>query len=283
MVTAGRNILVVTYLLHKSVYRKDEVPINFADVNSSELEVGTLRQRQEQKIVITFDFIALDADDTLWHSERFYAETQKKLVQMLSNYHNAEWINDRLNQTEIRNIQHFGFGVKAFSLSLIETAIEVTEGRISGKEIQEIIDWARDMVNSEVELLPYVGQIIPQLSSQYPIMIITKGDLLDQETKIKKSGLGNYFQHIEVVSQKTFESYEKILKKYSVEPSRFMMIGNSLPSDILPVLKLGGRAVYIPYEITWQHETSIPPREHPGFYQLDHLKQLPALLEHLEQ
>ena len=114
------------------------------------------------------------------------------------------------------------------------------------------------------------------------MMIITKGDLLDQETKIKKSGLGKYFQHIEIVSQKTLESYEKILKKYSVEPSRFMMIGNSLPSDILPVLKLGGSAVHIPYEITWLHETAQePPRDHSGYYELENLGQLPSLLERI--
>lgn len=234
--------------------------------------------------MITFDFIAFDADDTLWHSERLYAEAQKQFTQMLSKYHDAEWINDRLYQTETHNIQHFGYGIKAFALSLIETAIEFTEGRISSKEIQEIVDWAKKMLNSEVELLPHVSQIIPQLSSQYPMMMITKGDLLDQETKIKKSGLGKYFKHIEIVSKKTPESYEKLLKKYSIEPGRFMMIGNSLPSDILPVLKLGGSAVHIPYEITWLHETvEPPPRDHSGYYELENLGQLPLLLESITQ
>ncbi|MBI5953782.1 MAG: HAD family hydrolase [Chloroflexi bacterium] len=234
--------------------------------------------------MVTFDFIAFDADDTLWHSERLYAEAQKQFTQLLASYHDPEWINDRLYQTEIRNIQHFGYGVKAFALSLIETAIELTEGRISSREIQEIVDWAKKMLNSDVELLPYVSQIIPQLSSQYPLMIITKGDLLDQETKIKKSGLGKYFQHIEIVSQKTLEGYEKLLRKYSVEPGHFMMIGNSLPSDILPVLKLGGSAVHIPYEITWLHETAEqPPRDHSGYYELENLGQLPLLLERITQ
>jgi putative hydrolase of the HAD superfamily len=187
-------------------------------------------------------------------------------------------------KTEVRNIQHFGYGIKAFALSLIETAIELTEGRISSKEIQEIVDWAKKMLNSDVELLPHVSQIIPQLSSQYPLMMITKGDLLDQETKIEKSGLGKYFQHIEIVSQKTLEGYEKLIKKYSVKPSRFMMVGNSLPSDILPVLKLGGSAVHIPYEITWLHETAEqPPRNHSGYYELENLGQLPLLLERIAQ
>jgi putative hydrolase of the HAD superfamily len=232
--------------------------------------------------VIAFDVIAFDADDTLWHSERLYAEAQKQFTQLLANYHEPEWINERLYQTEIRNIQHFGYGIKAFALSLIETAIDLTEGRISSKEIHEIIGWAKKMLNSDVELLPHVNQIIPQLSSQYPMMIITKGDLLDQETKIKKSGLVKYFQHIEIVSQKTLEGYENLFKKYSIEPSRFMMIGNSLPSDILPVLKLGGNAVYIPYEITWLHETAEqPPRGKAGYYELENIGQLPRLLAQL--
>jgi putative hydrolase of the HAD superfamily len=234
--------------------------------------------------VNTFDVIAFDADDTLWHTERLYAEAQKQFTQMLANYHDPEWINDRLYQTEIRNIQHFGYGIKAFALSLIETAIELTEGRITSKEIQEIMDWAKKMLNSEVELLPNVSHIIPQLSSQYPLMIITKGDLLDQETKIEKSGLGQYFRHIEIVSHKTIEVYEKILKKYSIEPGRFLMIGNSLPSDILPVLKLGGSAVHIPYQITWLHETAEqPPLDHSGYYELENFGQLPVLLEHITQ
>jgi putative hydrolase of the HAD superfamily len=238
----------------------------------------------EYKKVVAFDLIAFDADDTLWHSERLYAETQKQYTQILASYHNSDWINDRLYQTEIRNIKHFGYGIKAFALSLIETAIELTEGRISSKEIQEIIDLAKNMLNSDVELLPYVGKIIPQLSNQYTMMIITKGDLLDQETKIKKSGLAEYFQYIEIVSQKTLESYEKLLKKYSVEPNHFMMIGNSLPSDILPVLKLGGSAVHIPYEITWLHETAEqPPHDQTGYYELKDLGQLPLLLEKLNQ
>lgn len=232
----------------------------------------------------TFEFIAFDADDTLWHSERLYAETQNQFTQLLANYHDPEWINDRLYQTETRNIQHFGYGIKAFALSLIETAIELTEGRISSKDIQEIMGWAKKMLDAEVELLPHVDQIIPLLSSQYPLMMITKGDLLDQETKINKSGLGKYFRHIEIVSQKTSESYDKLLKRHSITPGRFMMIGNSLPSDILPVLKLGGSAVHIPYEITWLHETAEqPPRDHAGYYQLENLGQLPALLMRVTQ
>jgi len=231
-----------------------------------------------------FEYLAFDADDTLWHSERLYAKMQERFAKMLSSYHNSEWINDRLYQTENKNIKHFGYGIKAFSLSLIETAIELTEGRISSKEIKEIVNWSKEMLNSEVELLPNVSQVISQLSAQYPLMIITKGDLLDQETKIKKSGLANYFRHIEIVSKKTTEGYKTLLKKYNIEPNRFIMVGNSLPSDILPVLELGGNAVHIPYEITWLHETAEPPaNDHPGFYQLKSIGELPSLLERITQ
>ena len=231
-----------------------------------------------------FEYLAFDADDTLWHSERLYAETQERFAKMLSSYHDSEWINDRLYQTENKNIKHFGYGIKAFSLSLIETAIELTEGRISSKEIKEIVDWSKEMLNSEVELLPNVSQVISQLSAQYPLMIITKGDLLDQETKIKKSGLANYFRHIEIVSKKTTEGYEALLKKYNIAPNHFIMVGNSLPSDILPVLELGGSAVHIPYKITWLHETAEPPaNDHAGFYQLKSIGELPSLLERITQ
>jgi putative hydrolase of the HAD superfamily len=232
--------------------------------------------------VTKFDVLAFDADDTLWHSERLYAEAQKRFTQMLAKYHDPVWINERVYQTEIRNIQHFGYGIKAFALSLIETALELTEGRIAGGEIQAIVDWARKMLNSEIELLPHVSEVIPQLSNRYSMLLITKGDLLEQETKIEKSGLGKYFHQIEIVSQKTFESYTKLLGKHSIEPGRFMMVGNSLPSDILPVLKLGGSAVHIPYEITWLHETAAqPPRDHAGYYELEHMGQLPPLLERI--
>lgn len=232
----------------------------------------------------TFDHIAFDADDTLWHTERLYAETQKRFAHLLSNYHDPEWINERLYQIETRNIQHYGYGVKAFALSLIETAIKLTEGRISSRDIQEIVDWAKGMLSAEIELLPHVSQIIPQLSNQYSLMVVTKGDLLDQEAKIKKSGLGKYFQHIEIISEKTTDSYGKLLGKYyAIAPGRFIMIGNSLQSDILPVLELGGKAVHIPYEITWLHEAAEPPHNHVGYYQLANIGKLPRLLEHIAQ
>jgi putative hydrolase of the HAD superfamily len=231
-----------------------------------------------------FDLIAFDADDTLWHTERLYREVQAWFSQLLAKHHDPEWIHERFHQIEMDNIQYFGIGIKAFALSLIEAAVELSEGQISGGEIQELVDWAKKMSSSEVELLPEVTEVLSKLSPQYRLMIVTKGDLLDQETKIARSGLEKYFQYIEIVSQKTQKSYEKLLKRYSIEPSRFMMIGNSLRSDILPILELGGSAVYIPYETTWLHEVAEEPHpEQAGYYQLEHLGQLPPLLKHIEQ
>jgi len=231
-----------------------------------------------------FDVIAFDADDTLWHNERLYVNAQARFAQLLSNYHNPEWIGERLYQTETQNIQHFGYGIKAFALSMIETAVELTEGRLHGQDVQALIDLAKEMLSAKVELLEHVAETIPQLATSYRLMVITKGDLLDQETKIIRSGLGQYFQQIEVLSQKTRETYERVLKKHSIAPERFLMVGNSLKSDILPILELGGKAVHIPYETTWLHEVASPPEAgQAGYYPLEHLGQLPALLERLER
>ncbi len=229
-----------------------------------------------------FDMIAFDADDTLWHNERLYVNAQTKFAELLSQYHKPEWVSERLYQTETQNIQHFGYGIKAFALSMIETAVELTEGRISGKDVQAVINLAKEMLTADVELLDHVRETIPQLVANHRLMLITKGDLLDQETKIVRSGLGEYFQYIEVVSHKTRESYERVLKRYSLVPEHFMMVGNSLKSDILPILELGGNAIYIPYELTWLHEIAdTPPEGQRGYYLLEHMGQLPALLERL--
>ncbi|HSF83101.1 MAG TPA: HAD family hydrolase [Anaerolineales bacterium] len=228
--------------------------------------------------------IAFDADDTLWHNERLYVEAQAKLVQVLDHYHSPELIGERLYQAETRNIQLYGYGIKAFALSMIETALNLSEGRIPGKDMQALIDQTRAMLSADIQLFAHTAEVIPLLASRYPLVLITKGDLFEQEGKIKRSGFGSYFQHIEILSHKTPASYEQVFKRYSVEPARFMMVGNSLRSDILPILELGGQAVYIPCDLTWTHETADPPpADRPGYYQLEHLGQLPALLEQLEQ
>ncbi len=230
-----------------------------------------------------FDLFAFDADDTLWHTERLYADAQARFARLLSNYHSPDWINQSLDQVEARNIAHFGFGIKSFALSMIETAVELTEGRITGQDIQAIINVAKEMLAADVDLLEHTADTISFLAARYPLMLITKGDLLDQQNKLARSGLADYFSQVEVVSDKTPQSYAHLLEKYSVQPGRFLMVGNSLRSDILPVLELGGQAVYIPYQFTWIHERAEkPPDGHPGFFQLEHMGLLPALLKRLE-
>jgi len=230
-----------------------------------------------------FQVIAFDADDTLWHNERLYSQAQARFKQLLAHYHGPEWIDQRLYQTEMRNLQHFGYGIKAFALSMIETAVELTEGRISGGDIQVLIDLAKTMLAADVELLAHVAETIAQLATRYTLMVMTKGDLRDQELKVVRSGLAEHFSHIEIVSDKSLQSYRRLLQRHAITPERFLMVGNSLRSDILPVLELGASAVYVPHDLTWAHEVAEPPpADRPGFHQIDHLGLLPGLLEQLE-
>lgn len=231
-----------------------------------------------------FDVIGFDADDTLWHNERLYLNAQAKFRELLSQYHNPEWIDERLYQAELRNLPHFGYGIKGFALSMIETAIELTGGRITGQEILVIIDAAKEMLAAEVELIEDVPGTIAQLARTHTLMLITKGDLHDQQAKIARSGLGPYFKHIEIVSDKSAASYAAVLKKHAIPAARFLMVGNSLRSDILPVLEVGASAVFVPYKLTWAHEIVEPPEKgQAGFFELENVGMLPSLLQELEQ
>jgi len=223
------------------------------------------------------EVIAFDADDTLWHNESLFTVTQTKFKQLLAGYHSDAWIEAKLNETEHRNIQHFGYGIKGFTLSMIETAIELTEGRISGAQIQQIIDYAKAMRQAPVELLDGVAETISALAGQYTLMLITKGDLFDQESKIARSGLGDHFSHLEIVSEKNTDVYRTIMSKHRLDPQRFLMVGNSIKSDILPVIEAGGRAVHVPYHTTWVHE-QVSDYDAASFYEIASLRELPALL-----
>lgn len=226
--------------------------------------------------------IAFDADDTLWHNERIFLEAKEKLKALLSNYHDAVWIENRLDETESKNIKQFGYGVKPFTLSMIQTACELSEGRITGSEILEIIGFARKMLASPIELLDCVKETIHELSHQYILHIITKGDLFDQETKLARSGLGDFFAVVEVVADKNKSTYEKLFLRHQIKAKEFVMIGNSLRSDILPVLEVGGKAVHIPYETEWFHEAVSAEDLHgKEFMTLDKISDLPALLKDL--
>lgn len=230
-----------------------------------------------------FELLAFDADDTLWHNERLYIDAQTQLKALLAQYHTPEWIEQRLFDREMHNLQHFGYGIKAFALSMIETAVELTEGRITGREVQQIIDVAKSMLAAEVQLLDHVAATLDHLAQRYTLMLLTKGDLRDQEDKLARSGLAQHFDHVEIVSDKRAASYQRVLERHKLAPEHFVMVGNSLRSDILPVLALGAHAVYVPYPLTWAHEAAaLPAQDQPGFHQIDHLGALPELLARLE-
>ncbi len=201
----------------------------------------------------TITTVAFDADDTLWANEDHFVSAQAQYQAILAPYR-ADWDAQELYETEQRNLAYFGYGIKGFLLSMIETAIQITDGAVSSREIGQIIDIGRAMVHAPLDLLPDVADVIPSLAPHFHLMIITKGDLFDQEAKIARSGLADYFRHIEVVSDKTPAAYERILRRYDINPQEFVMIGNSVRSDILPVVDIGGYAVHVPYHLTWQHE-----------------------------
>jgi len=229
-----------------------------------------------------FDLIGLDADDTLWHNEPLYEDVQEKLADLLADYAGREVVKARLYEKEMGNLQLYGFGIKSFTLSMIETAIELTEGGISGRETLQIIAFAREMLTSEVHLLEHAAEAVRELSQTQELMIITKGDLRDQESKLRRSGLAEHFRYVEVVSDKVQATYARLLAAYRVPPQRFLMVGNSVKSDVLPVLALGGHAVYIPYQLTWVYETAAGGAvEQDGYYELEHIGQLPELVRSL--
>lgn len=229
------------------------------------------------------DVIAFDADDTLWHNETLYNETQKSFIRIIEPYmpgKSPEEIDTILFKKEMENLPHYGYGIKSFTLSMVETAIQLTGGEMSAKEIQRIIDLGKKMIAAEVSLLPDSEKTLRALKDDYTLMVITKGDLLDQERKLKESNLEHYFSSLEVVSTKTEEVYRKIIQSHGINPEKFIMVGNSLKSDVLPVLGIGGFGVHIPYHITWEHE--IPeelPLENDRFFELESMTDLPDLVE----
>jgi putative hydrolase of the HAD superfamily len=227
-----------------------------------------------------FDLIGIDGDDTLWHNERDYVEARERFAQMVARCGVAveqEDLTEEVNRTELQNIQYYGYGVSSFVLSLIETAIRMTDGRVAGREIAELLEVAKSMLTSEVELFEGAREALKALSADYPLALITKGDLLHQRSKLERSGLGPHFRHVEVVSHKTPDVYRAILDRYGLEPARFLMVGNSPRSDILPVLALGGAAAYVPAPLSWSHEQDeVPSGVDSNCVALKSLLELPA-------
>jgi putative hydrolase of the HAD superfamily len=227
-------------------------------------------------------WIGFDADDTLWHNETLFHLTQERFIKLLAGYHSREEIEKKLFETEMHNLKDFGYGIKGFILSMIETAIQLTESRISVSEIQEIINLGRSMMRAPVELLDHARTVVETLSQSFPLLLITKGDLFDQESKIARSGLSRFFRGIEILTAKNPGAYREVLDKYGIDPSVFLMVGNSMKSDILPVLEIGGNAVYVEYSLCWEHE-KVSDRELEGkpFHRLESLAGLIPLVESL--
>lgn len=223
--------------------------------------------------------IAFDADDTLWVNEPYFQATEKKFCALLEDYLPAHSISKELYIVEVQNLALYGFGVKSFLLSMIETAIKVSDRHISLEVIERIIQEGKAMLEQPIELLDGVIDILDALKGRYRFVVATKGDLLDQERKLKKSGIEHYFHHIEIMSDKQEADYLKLIRHLDILPDEFLMIGNSLKSDCIPVLAMGGHAIHVPYHTTWAHEQIDHTLEHENFREAEKIKDiLPSLL-----
>ena len=225
--------------------------------------------------------IGFDADDTLWQNESFFRLTQDRFTQLLANYVEAEHLHTQLLAAERRNLGQYGFGVKGFTLSMIETAIQITEGRVPSLVIAEIMAAGREMLAHPIELLPHARAAVKTLAARYRVVLITKGDLLDQERKLAQSGLGDSFSAVEIISHKSVASYRHIFARHGNGAEAGLMAGNSLKSDVLPMLAAGGWAVHVPHDLTWALEDDLPPKNNPRFQSISDISALPALVHRL--
>ncbi|TSD67200.1 HAD family hydrolase [Inquilinus sp. KBS0705] len=199
--------------------------------------------------------IAFDADDTLWVNEPYFRQTEEQFCRLLADYASQHELERELLKIELANLPLYGYGIKGFILSMIEAALKISGGTISIGVIEQITNLGKQMLNQPIELLDGVEHVLQSLKGKYRLVVATKGDLLDQERKLKKSGLSHYFHHIEIMSEKDDANYQKLIRHLDIQPPELLMVGNSLKSDVLPVLNIGGYAVHVPYHITWAHET----------------------------
>lgn len=227
----------------------------------------------------TITTVGLDADDTLWHNETLFQMTQARFAALLAGHADPDHLAGRLLAAERRNLAFYGYGVKGFTLSMIETAIEVTGGRVPASVIADLVAAGRDMLAHPVELLPGVRAAVEALAGRHRLVLITKGDLVHQESKLARSGLGDLFDAVEIVSEKTPATYVAVFARHGDGAGRALMAGNSLRSDVLPVLEAGGWGVHVPHALTWAMEHADPPQGHPRFRELPDLGALPALIE----
>jgi len=223
--------------------------------------------------------IGFDADDTLWQNEQFFRLTERRFAGLLAEHGEAEQISARLLEAERRNLAVYGFGIKGFTLSMIETAIEISAGRVPGSVVAEILAAGREMLSHPIEPLPHARETVEKLAGAYRLVLITKGDLFDQERKLAQSGLGDLFDAVEIVSDKSTATYARIFSHHGDGPEKSMMVGNSLKSDVVPVIDAGGWGVHVPHELTWVLEHVEPPKAAPRFRQIADLGELPTLIE----
>ena len=228
----------------------------------------------------TLTTIGFDADDTLWHNERFFALTQDRLVELLADHTDRETLMARLLEAERRNLPHYGFGIKGFVLSMIETAIEVTDGTVPARVIADLLAAGRAMLAHPVELLPHAADTLSALQGHYRLIVITKGDLLDQERKLAASGLHGMFDAVEIVSDKSAATYARIFDTHGDGAERGLMVGNSMRSDVVPMIVAGGWGVHVPHGLQWALEHADAP-DAPRFAELPHLGDLPGLLSRI--
>jgi len=226
--------------------------------------------------------LCFDADDTLWHNERFFQMTQAHFATLLADYAESAHLAERLLAAEKRNLGRYGFGIKGFVLSMIETALDVTDNKVPGQVIAKIIAAGQDMLAHPIELLPGVEETIDALAQNYRLILITKGDLLDQERKIAQSGLGELFDAVEIVSDKTPSAYTDIFRRHETSPKTTLMAGNSMKSDVLPAIEAGAWGVYIPHGITWEIEAADPPNDQQRFHEASEFTELPKIIAAIE-
>lgn len=225
--------------------------------------------------------VGFDADDTLWHNERFYRMTQEKFTDLLADHAEPDHLDQRLLEAERRNIGHYGYGIKGFMLSMIETAIEITEQRVPATVISEIISTGQEMLAHPIELLPHAKEAVEAVANSHKVILVTKGDLLDQERKLAQSGLGDLFAGVEIVSEKTRTTYDRIFAEHGDGPERAMMVGNSMRSDVVPVVDAGGWGVYVPHGLIWDLEHAEAPTHAPRFREIPDLGALPDLVDEI--
>lgn len=224
--------------------------------------------------------IAFDADDTLFVNEPYFQETEQKFCELMSDYSSQHSLSQELFKTEIYNLDLYGYGIKGYTLSMIEAAIKISDNTLSNEAITKIMELGKELLQKPIELLDGVEDTLKALNGKYKLIVATKGDLKDQQRKLHDSGLGSYFHHIEVMADKQELNYQKLLARLEIKPEEFFMIGNSLKSDVLPVLSLGGYAVHIPFHTTWEHETISHKVEHPNFKTVEKISDiLPFLLK----